>query len=136
MEILSSCVLITFNPDAHEAGEDPVSLRRTVKCTEKGVGMTEAYQAMGVGLNPEKKLLIPYERDYQGERELEYKGERWKVIRMGSGEWNGVTLTIQRIDGNSGTDDGTAPEPEPVPTPEPEATEGTEAGTEAGGETG
>ena len=136
MELLSSCVLITFNPDAHEAGADPVSLRRTVKCIEKGVGMSEAYQAMGIGLNPEKKLLIPYERDYQGERELEYNGERWKVIRMGSGEWNGVTLTIQRIDGNSGTDDGTAPEPEPVPTPEPEPTEGTEAGTEAGGETG
>ena len=106
MEILSSCVLISFRPDAHEAGEDPVALCRKVKCTEKSVGMTEAYQAMGLGLNPEKKLLISYERDYHGERELEYDGERWKVIRNGSGEWNGVTLVIQRIVGNSGTDGG------------------------------
>lgn len=106
MEKLSSCVLITFSPDAHEAGMDPVATRRTVKCTELSVGMTEAYQAMGLGLNPEKKLLIPYDKDYQGERELEYEDERWKVIRAGSGEWNGVTLTIQRIAGNSGTDGG------------------------------
>lgn len=106
MEKLSSCVLIQFNPDAHEAGTDPVEVRRTVKCTELSISMNEAYQAMGQGLNPEKKLLIPYDRDYQGERELEYEGERWKVIRNGSGEWNGVTLVIQRIAGNSGTDGG------------------------------
>lgn len=101
MEKLSSCGLITFSPDAHEAGTDPVEEIRTVKCTELGVSMAEAYQAMGQGLNPEKKLLIPYEKDYRGERELDYEGERWKVIRVGSGEWNGVTLTIQRKAGNS-----------------------------------
>lgn len=101
MEKLSSCDLITFDPDAHEAGTDPVKERRTVKCTELSVSMPETYQAMGQGLNPEKKLLIPYEKDYRGERELDYEGERWKVIRVGSGEWNGVTLTIQRKAGNS-----------------------------------
>lgn len=101
MERLSSCELITFDPDAHEAGTDPVDTVRTVKCTELSVSMTEAYQAMGLGLNPEKKLLIPYDKDYHGERELNYEGERWKVLRTGTGEWNGVTLTIQRKDGNS-----------------------------------
>ena len=138
MEILSSCVLISFRPDAHEAGEDPVALCRKVKCTEKSVGMTEAYQAMGLGLNPEKKLLIPYERDYHGERELEYQGERWKVIRTAGGEWNGVLLTIQREDGNSGSDDGTpetAGDGSEGGTPEA-AGDGSEGGTEAGGETG
>ena len=84
MEKMSSCILIAFHPDAHEAGQDPVSERRTVKCRELSVGMTESYQAMGLGLNPEKKLLIPYDRDYKGEREMEYEGERWKVIRMGA----------------------------------------------------
>lgn len=102
MEKLSSCELIVFSPDAHEAGEDPVDTLRTVKCTELSISMNEAYQAMGQGLNPEKKLLIPYDKDYHGERELNYEGERWKVIRVGTGEWNGVTLTIQRKAGNSG----------------------------------
>lgn len=102
VEKLSSCVLIRFNPDAHEAGEDPVSERRRVKCTEKAVGLAEAYQAMGIGLNPEKRLLIPYERDYHGERELEYEGERWKVIRVAGNEYNGAMLTIGRKAGNAG----------------------------------
>ena len=113
MEKLGSCKLITFNPDAHEAGTAVTETKRTVKVTEKTVGLQEAYQAMGLGLNPEKRLLIPYEKDYAGERELEYEGERWKVLRVAGGEYNGVLLTIQRIAGN-------AVEISPKPEPDPE----------------
>ena len=101
MEKLSSCQLITFSPDAHEAGSAVSESKRTVKVTEKAVGMNEAYQAMGLGLDPEKRLLIPYDKDYRGERELISEGERWKVIRTAGNEYNGVLLTIQRIDGNA-----------------------------------
>ena len=101
MEMMGSCKLITFSPDAHEAGSAAIELTRTVKVTEKSVGMNEMYQAMGLGLNPEKRLLIPYERDYRGERELIYGGERWKVIRVAGNEYNGVILTIERIQGNA-----------------------------------
>lgn len=101
MEKMSSCRLITFSPDAHEAGAAVTETARTVKVTEKSVGMNEAYQAMGLGLNPEKRLLIPYERDYRGERELIYEGERWKIIRVAGNEFNGVLLTIQRMAGNA-----------------------------------
>lgn len=103
MEKLSSCVLIGFNPDAHEAGSQAAEIRRTVKVTEKDVGLTEYYQATGQGLRPEKRLLIPYERDYNGEREIEYEGKRWKVIRKTGGEYNGVLLTIQPWDQNAGS---------------------------------
>lgn len=117
MEKLGSCKLITFNPDAHEAGTAVAETKRTVKVTEKTVGLQEAYQAMGLGLNPEKRLLIPYEKDYAGERELEYEGERWKVLRVAGGEYNGVLLTIQRIAGNA-VEIPPKPEPDPTPTPE------------------
>ena len=117
MEKLSSCQLITFSPDAHEAGSAVSESRRTVKVTEKAVGMNEAYQAMGLGLDPEKRLLIPYDKDYRGERELIYEGERWKVIRAAGNEYNGVLLTIQRIDGNA-VPIPPAPEQEPVTTEE------------------
>lgn len=103
MEKMSSCVLIEFNPDAHEAGSSVGEIRRTVRVTEKDVGLTEYYQATGQGLRPEKRLLIPYELDYHGERELEYEGRRWKVIRKTGREYNGVMLTIQPWDGNAGT---------------------------------
>ena len=103
MRMLTGCVLIGFNPDAHEVGTDPVAVRRKVKCQELSLTLAEVYQAGGDGLNPEAKLLIPYDRDFRGERELIYRGERWKVIRSDPyKEWNGVILAIRRKTGNSG----------------------------------
>ena len=116
MEKMGTCQLIAFSPDAHEAGAAVSETMRTVKVTEKGVGMNEAYQAMGLGLNPEKRLLIPYGKDYCKERELIYEGERWKVIRTAENEYNGVILTIQRIQGNAVH----IPPPEPAVTSEPQ----------------
>ena len=127
MEKLSSCKLITFSPDAHEAGTAVTETKRTVKVTEKTVGLQEAYQALGLGLNPEKRLLIPYEKDYAGERELEYEGERWKVLRVAGGEYNGVLLTIERIAGNA-VEIPPKPEPEPTPDPDPDPEPPVEAG--------
>ena len=102
MRMLTSCVLISFSPDAHEVGTDPVSMRRTVKCQELSLTQAEVYQSGGEGLSPEAKLLIPYDRDYKGERALEYRGERWTVLREDPyKDWNGVILTIRRVKGNS-----------------------------------
>ena len=105
MEMMTSCVLIGFNPDAHEAGAAVQEIRRSVKCTIKDVGLTEHYQATGQGLRPEARILIPYERDYQGERELEVeldgKLKRCRVIRKTGGEYNGILLTVEPWDGNA-----------------------------------
>ena len=126
MRKMSSCTLIAFSPDAHEAGQDPVSIRRKVKCQELSISLAERYQAAGVGLDPEAKLLIPYDRDYHDERELEYNGERWVVLNADPfSEYNGVILRIRRRKGNSATDDGSA-----APTSESNTvtTEATEVG--------
>ena len=125
MRKLTSCTLIAFRPDAHEVGTDPVEKRTKVKCQELGLTQTEVYQAGGTGLNPEAKLLIPYDRDYHGERALEYNGERWTVLRDDPyKDWNGVILTIRRVKGNSG--DPT--EPPTVAAPASETGEAQEVG--------
>ena len=104
MRKMTSCRLISFSPDAHEVGTAPGEIIRTVKCQEMGLTLAEVYQAGGDGLSPEAKLLIPYDREYKGERELEYKGERWTVIRTDPyKEYNGVILAIRRKKGNSGS---------------------------------
>ena len=104
MRMMTSCTLIGFSPDAHEVGTDPVSTRRKVKCQELALTQVEAYQSGGEGLSPEAKLLIPYDRDYKGERELEYNGERWLVIDSDPyKDWNGVILRIRRKKGNAGS---------------------------------
>ena len=121
MRMMTSCTLIGFSPDAHEVGSDPVSTRRTVKCQEMALTLAEVYQAGGEGLSPEAKLLIPFDKDYKGERALEYRGERWAVLRADPyKDWNGVLLSIRRDKGNSG--DAT----------EPPVTEAQEVGSNAG----
>lgn len=103
MRMMTSCKLISFSPDAHEVGTDPVDKMRKVKCQEMTLTQAEVYQSGGEGLSPEAKLLIPYDRDYKGERELEYRGERWRVLRSDPyKEYNGVILLIRRKAGNSG----------------------------------
>ena len=75
--------------------------KRKVKCQEMGLTQADIYQAGGEGLSPEAKLLIPYDRDYKGERELIYHGQRWRVIRNDPyKEYNGVILSIRRKEGN------------------------------------
>ena len=103
MRMLTGIDLITFSPDAREVGTPATEVKRRVKAQELGLTQAEIYQSGGDGLNPEAKLLIPYDRDYKGERELEYRGERWRVIRTDPyKEWNGVILLIRRKTGNAG----------------------------------
>lgn len=103
MRMLTTCTLIAFSPDAHEAGSAPTETGTEVKVQEMSLTQAEVYQAGGTGLNPEAKLLIPMDRDYQGQRELDYRGERWQVIRTDPyKEWNGVILLIRRKNGNAG----------------------------------
>ena len=103
MRMMTSCELIAFDPDAHEVGTPTEETMRRVKVQELSLTQAEVYQSGGEGLSPEAKLLIPYDRDYKGERELIYRGERWKVLRSDPyKEWNGVILLIKRKAGNAG----------------------------------
>ena len=101
MRKMTSCDLITFSPDAHEVGTPVTESKRRVKVQEMSLTQADIYQSGGEGLSPEAKLLIPYDREYKGERELDYRGERWRVIRHDPyKEWNGVILSIRRKKGN------------------------------------
>lgn len=102
MRVMNSCMLISFRPDAHEVGQDPVEKKTKVKVQELSLTQADRTEAGGKGLAPEAKLLIPYDRDYHDERELIYNGERWEVLNADPyKDWNGVILRIRRIKGNA-----------------------------------
>ena len=104
MRMMTSCVLISFSPDAHEVGEDPATVRTPVQAEEMSLSQADRTEAGGEGLRPEAKILIPMDEDYQGERELEYNGERWLVMDSDPyKDWNGVILRIRRKKGNAGS---------------------------------
>ena len=80
--------LIKQSVETDEYG-DPVTKEseRTIFCREASIGQKEFYQAHGVGLKPEVKLVIADYLDYQGEQLLFYvpKGktepELFRVLR-------------------------------------------------------
>ena len=103
MRTMTSCRLISFSPDAKGVWNTATETGRQVKAQELTLTQAEVTQAGGDGLTPEAKLLIPYDKDYHGERELEYRGERWRVLRSDPfKEYNGVILLIRRKAGNAG----------------------------------
>lgn len=94
--------LISVSPEAEGVGIDRTETGRTVFCTIKSIGMTEAYQAMATGLNPELKICLAHDFEYQDEPYLIYHGKRYHIIRTYITETDGIELTVQRVIGNGG----------------------------------
>ena len=82
---------------------------RDVFADVRSVGMREKYEALQAGLNPELVFVLADYEEYEGEDEIDYDDERYRVIRTYR---NGQTLEI------TVTRDASVPEPEP-PTPDP-----------------
>ena len=93
--------LITVSPAAAGVGTEPTETKRTVYCTVKSVGMQEAYQAMGIGLRPELKVILAHDFEYGGESLCELAGVRFRILRTYVTEADGVELTLQREAGNA-----------------------------------
>lgn len=93
--------LIALSPEAEGVGLDREETRRRVFCRARSIGMQEAYQAMATGLNPEIKIILAHDFEYQDEQELEYEGKRYKIIRTYVTEADGIELTCQRVTGNA-----------------------------------
>ena len=109
--------LITVSPEAAGVGTEPKETKRTVYCTVKSIGQTEAYLAMGQGLNPELKVILAHDFEYEGERLCELDGVKYDILRTYVTETDGIELTLQRAARNA------RPLPEPEPEPEPVTTQ-------------
>ena len=93
--------LIREDPAAHGVGIEPTEIERTVYCTVKSIGMQEAYQAMGLGLSPELKVILAHDFEYMGEPIAELCGTRFRILRTYITETDGIELTLQREAGNA-----------------------------------
>ena len=108
--------LIAVSPEAAGVGTEPTETKRDVYCTVRSIGQQEAYLAMGQGLNPELKVILAHDFEYEGERLCELDGVRYDILRTYITETDGIELTLQRVMQNAKP----LPEPEPVTTSEPE----------------
>ena len=106
--------LISVSPEAAGVGTEPTETKRSVYCTVKSIGQQEAYLAMGQGLNPEYKVILAHDFEYEGERLCELGGVRYDILRTYITETDGIELTLQRAARNA------KPVPEPATTVTPE----------------
>lgn len=100
--------LIAVSPEAGGVGTEPAETVRKVYGTLKSVGMQEAYQAMGQGLNPEVKVILPHAFEYKDESLCLISGIRYRILRTYITEADSIELTLQRVSGNA----------RPLPDPE------------------
>lgn len=68
-----------------------VPVRNTILCKVKSIGSTEFYNAQVNSLKPEIKFII-HSFEYNGEKEVEFKGVKYQVIRNYDGD------TVDRSD--------------------------------------
>lgn len=94
---------------------------RDVFADVRSVGMREKYEALQAGLNPEFVFVLADYYEYDGEDEITYDGDTYRVIRTYR---NGQSLEI------TVTRDASEPEPDP-PTPDTPDTEDNDGGTES-----
>ena len=93
--------LITVSPAAAGVGTDPEETRRKVPCPVRSIGMQEADLAMGQGVNPELKIFLAHDFEYEGERLCEIGGQRFDILRTYVTETDGIELTLQRVARNA-----------------------------------
>lgn len=95
------CDLITVSPEAAGVGTERTETSRTVFCTLKSIGQQEVYLAMGQGLNPELKVVLAHDFEYEGEGLCEIGGVRYQILRTYVTETDGIELTLQRVRRNA-----------------------------------
>ena len=93
--------LITVSPEIAGVGTDVSETKRSVPCTVKSIGQQEAYLAMGQGLNPELKVILAHDFEYEGERLCEMDGVKYDILRTYVTEKDGIELTLQRVARNA-----------------------------------
>lgn len=88
--------LIREDPGAHGVTDKPTETERTVYCTVRSVGMTEAYQALANGLHPQFVFTLSDYADYDGEKICAYNGARYRIVRTYRNNQS-IELTVEEV---------------------------------------
>lgn len=77
----------------------PVETETTILCGLKSVTRLEFYNAAANGLKPEIVFVV-HGYEYNGEKEITFEGNRYKVIRTYSEDFEELELTCERVAAN------------------------------------
>lgn len=74
----------------------PEEVKTDLYCDLKSVGRNEYYNAASQGLKPEIIFVI-HNYEYNGEREILFEKNRYKVIRTYSKDFEEIELTCEKV---------------------------------------
>ena len=77
----------------------PVETRKPVLCNIKSIGRNEFYNAAMNGLKP-SIIFVIHGYEYEGEQEVEFEGEIYKVIRTYATGFEEIELTCEKVAAN------------------------------------
>ena len=92
--------LITETASAHGVHQAVTETARTVMCEVRSVSRSEYYNGLNAGVQPEYVFHLALAEDYQGERVVRYKGQKFRVIRTYMTDDDGIEITCERSDVN------------------------------------
>ena len=90
--------LISYEVREDEIGnETKVEVKEKILCKISSVGSDEFYKAAVVGLKPELKFIV-HAFEYDGQREVEFEGNKYKITRTFQGDSRYRTLKFDEIE--------------------------------------
>ena len=94
--------LISSSEVSNDIGDSSVSERRSASYAQiVSPYMKETYEALARGLKPEFVVVLPnWYDDYHGERQLEYLGVRYNIIRAYRAKDLSCELTVTKVNAN------------------------------------
>ena len=93
--------LIAQHRSAHGVHEAATETARTVMCEVRSASRSEYYNALNAGHQPEYVFYLAVSDDYEGERLIDYRGVRYRVIRTYLTDEDGIEITVERSDVNA-----------------------------------
>lgn len=87
---------IAERPGARGIYDAPVESIRELYVNVRSVGMSETYQAMSVGHNPEIVIVLDHDFEYQGEKTIILRGIRYNVLRTYLNKYDQLEITLER----------------------------------------
>lgn len=93
-------ILIGYTIDYDEIGQEiKKPVEKKILCAIKSVSRNEFYAAAQAGLKPEITFII-HAYEYNGEKEVEFEGEKYKVIRTYMKDFEEMELVCEKVIGN------------------------------------
>lgn len=74
----------------------PEEIKTDLYCDLKSIGRNEYYNAASQGLKPEIIFVI-HRYEYNGEKEVLFEGNKYKVIRTYSKDFEEIELTCEKV---------------------------------------